>query len=61
MNNKEFKARFIYMPIAWIFGALTWGIFVKNSNINFITEQLSILSIYYLGLSIYSQKIKIKL
>ncbi|MGX7358727.1 hypothetical protein B8A42_03990 [Dolosigranulum pigrum] len=58
MNNKEFKTRFIYIPIAWIFGTLTWGIFVKNSNFYFIAEQLSMLSIYYLGLSIYSQKNK---
>ena len=58
MNNKEFKTRFIYVPIAWIFGTLVWGIFVKNSNFYFIAEQLSILSIYYLGLSIYSQKNK---
>lgn len=46
------------MPISWIFGTLIWGIFVKNSDIYFIAEYLSMLSIYYLGLSIYSQKNK---
>ena len=58
MNNKKFKTFFIHMPISWIFGTLIWGIFVKNSDIYFIAEYLSMLSIYYLGLSIYSQKNK---
>ena len=58
MNNKKFKTFFIHMPISWIFGTLVWGIFVKNSDIYFIAEYLSMLSIYYLGLSIYSQKNK---